>query len=170
MAETVAIEASFPVPVSMSQDAYRLLVDALGAICDEYEEAHPDRVMWVAGMGGRPPPMWPWVDDGSTGDFDMSVEHFEIAERERYENEKPTKRGDSLLYWRDERHKLIWQVRDTYQRARKAEELLARLFQAAKPYNIGYEGSELLEAMCAARARLDELSPALPSSTEGGGE
>jgi hypothetical protein len=125
-AKTTAIEISFKEPVDIADDACRMLHDALNAICEDYEDANPGRVMWVFGSGAKPPPGWPYVDDGSTGDWNMSVETIEITERERYDTEKTRQRSE-MRRWQDERHKLIWQVRDTCARAEKAEADLAVL-------------------------------------------
>lgn len=86
--QTVAVEVYFPLPVEWSDETDRRLVMTVDAICKEYEAKHPDRVMWPGGMGAKPPPHWPWVDDGSTGDWDHSIFVIEVCERERYDGEK----------------------------------------------------------------------------------
>jgi hypothetical protein len=55
---------------------------------------------------------------------------------------------------------------ETGERNTKLHATLRRLFDAIKPYGgIGHEGSELLEAMCEARALLDERTPATTKRT-----
>ena len=80
------IRITFPVPVALSDDRHRQLEQAISAICADYERAHPDRVMWPAGIGGLPPPGF--FFDEPQGDWDMSVLCIDMAERERYESEK----------------------------------------------------------------------------------
>lgn len=82
--DTSSIEVSFPAPVHISSDQTRRLVDLVNEICDGYEDRHSDRVMWAAGIGGRPLN----IHDDDLLDFDMSVLAIDCYERERFGSEK----------------------------------------------------------------------------------
>lgn len=77
------IEATFPVPVELSQEHQKALDQILGAICAEYVKANPDRVMWVFGVGSKMLCNPLMLSDDEPIPFDDSVFHFEIAEREK---------------------------------------------------------------------------------------
>lgn len=103
---TVSIKITFPMAVDISTARQRQLDEAIAAICEEYEAAHPDRVMWPAGIGGLPPPGF--MFDEPQGDWDMSVLWIDVAERERYPGERDTpreRRTDSSA-WLIERNDL----------------------------------------------------------------
>lgn len=80
------IEVIFPEPVELSAEHQHRLVSLIGEITESYEAAHPDRVMWPAGIGGRPSGLW-----SDEPDFDMSVFQIDCCERERFEGEKRTR-------------------------------------------------------------------------------
>lgn len=83
--DTQAIEVSFAAPVHISDKNYRRLMQVISDICDEYESAHPDRVMWVFGTGGKMLFNPYTLGDDEPMDFDMSVLSIECAERENYD-------------------------------------------------------------------------------------
>ncbi len=113
-----SISISFPVPVEATEETQRFLDEALTAICEDYELDNPQRVMWVFGVGGTPPPGF--MFDEPRGDWDMSTLNFEIAERERYEGETTVQRS-ALRRTLHERDKFRDQVIDTCKRAERAE-------------------------------------------------
>ena len=79
--DTGQIEITFPVMVHVTNDQFHRLLDIVDEICKGYENRHPDRVMWSAGIGGKPLNIW----DDDALDFDMSVLNIECAERENYD-------------------------------------------------------------------------------------
>lgn len=81
-----SISVAFPFAVEMNEAAHAALHDAVELMCFDYEQKHPDRVMWAAGEGGTPPPGF--FFDEPKGDWDMSVLNIEVAERERYDTDK----------------------------------------------------------------------------------
>ena len=84
----VSIEASFGAPVELSDDHQRRLIELLGEICDAYEAAHPDRVMWPAGIGQKMLTNPFMVDEDHPMQFDESVFEVECFERERFDGER----------------------------------------------------------------------------------
>lgn len=86
--DTRAIEISFPVPVHLSEYHQRRLAELIGAICDLYEQHHPDRVMWPAGIGQKMLTNPFMVDDDHPMQFDESVFEIECCERENYDYPK----------------------------------------------------------------------------------
>ena len=121
MTKITRIEIGFPVAVEVTEEAQRFLDEALTAICEDYEMDHTDRVMWVFGVGGTPPPGF--MFDEPVGDWDMSVLNFEIMERERYASETTAQRS-ALRTAFHERAKFRDQVIDTCKRAERAEKAL----------------------------------------------
>lgn len=121
MSKITRIEIGFPVAVEVTEEAQRFLDEALTAICEDYEMDHTDRVMWVFGVGGTPPPGF--MFDEPVGDWDMSVLNFEIMERERYASETTSQRS-ALRTAFHERAKFRDQVIDTCKRAERAEKAL----------------------------------------------
>jgi hypothetical protein len=47
------IEINFPEDVELTDDVEQQLLEIASAICRAYEFAHPGRVMWPAGIGGK---------------------------------------------------------------------------------------------------------------------
>jgi len=86
--DTVAIEIGFPVAVNITGKMQQRLVELIGQICDEYEAAHPDRVMWPAGIGCKPTfiPMTREEENERGMEFDESVFSIECFERENYDH------------------------------------------------------------------------------------
>lgn len=86
--DTVSIEISFPVPVNLSGDHQRQIVEVVDRICREYKAHHPDRAMWAGGIGGAIVSMPLTREDEENGvplEFDMSVFSVEVCERENYD-------------------------------------------------------------------------------------
>jgi len=83
--EIVRIEINFPVAVEVCQDDFRILDDIAGEICDRYVVAHPDRVMWPAGMGSKMTVHPLMLSDDEPIPFDDSVFSIDCAERENYD-------------------------------------------------------------------------------------
>ncbi len=121
MSKITRIEIGFPVAVEVTEEVQRFLDEALTAICEDYEMDHTDRVMWVFGVGGTPPPGF--MFDEPVGDWDMSVLNFEIMERERYASEI-TSQHSALRKVFHERDKFRDQAIDTCKRAERAEKAL----------------------------------------------
>lgn len=84
--ETSCIEVIFGAPVTLSAEHQHRLVSLIGEICDAYEDEHPDRTMWPAGIGDRPTGI---CTDAPS--FDSSVFQIDCCERERFEDEKRIK-------------------------------------------------------------------------------
>ncbi len=94
---TTKIEIVFPVDVVVLDSMVHDLAEMIEHyICQPYEKAHPDRVMWTAGFGDKP--HWSQVDSAflgkepdpnapKTGEptFDDSVFQIEVAERKNYD-------------------------------------------------------------------------------------
>ena len=82
----VRIEVDFPLPVELSNEMQRGLMEAVGRICEDYNRAHPDRVMWPFGVGSKITRMPITAEEEAQFgiQFDDSVLHIEVAERERY--------------------------------------------------------------------------------------
>lgn len=78
------IEVDFPVEVELTEDELRGLDQILTQVCDRYRAAHPDRVMWVFGVGSKMLVHPMLVSDEEPIPFDNDILHFEIAERENY--------------------------------------------------------------------------------------
>lgn len=94
--DTAAIEVTFPSPVHISREHQGQLMDLVGKICDSYEDAHPDRVMWAAGYGGKITSMPITREDEEAGvplSFDMSVLSIDCSERERYDTDRRHRRA-----------------------------------------------------------------------------
>lgn len=121
MSKITSISITFPVPVEMTEETNRFLDEALTAVCEDYENDNPDRVMWVFGQGGTPPAGW--LHGEPEGEWDMAAFNIEIAERERYEGETTIQRSDLRRAFH-ERDKFRDQVIDTCKRAERAEKAL----------------------------------------------
>lgn len=99
--KTHAIEIIFPVPVVLSRDHEKRLVEIVSAICGEYEAAHHDRVMWPFGIGSKITymPMTREEEKERGIEFDDHIFSITVSERERYfpEQFKPSRR--KLIAW-----------------------------------------------------------------------
>jgi len=89
------IEVEFPFPVDVPDDFFRKLDALVGEVCEAYEKANPNRVMWPAGHGCKP--NWSQVDAAFLGrraepgakesgepDWDDSTYQISVSEREKY--------------------------------------------------------------------------------------
>jgi len=83
--DTLAIEINFPVPVELTGDDQRILQAIAAEICERYETAHPERVMWPAGMGSKITENLLKLSDDEPIPFDDSVFAIDCAERENYD-------------------------------------------------------------------------------------
>lgn len=86
--DTLKIEVDFPVPVEVRDPHFQKLVNVVSQICDEWEDAHPDQIMWPFGMGSKPLTNFFLVDEEHPMKFDDTVLHIEVTCRERYEDER----------------------------------------------------------------------------------
>ena len=88
------IEICFPVSVEITAEEQRQLHEILGKICLRYEADHPDRVMWIFGIGHKPHfnrrdcgllglPFDPEGPSEGEPTFDDDVLQFSISEREK---------------------------------------------------------------------------------------
>lgn len=78
------IQISFPEPVEITDEEARVLNEIALRACKRYEKAHPDRVMWPAGVGSMPLNIWTASDDEPI-EFDDATFVIDCSERERYE-------------------------------------------------------------------------------------
>lgn len=85
--DTVRIEVDFPVRVNINGTLFQELVGVITKICDEYEERHPDRVMWPAGMGSKILYMPMTAEEEKTQGMKFSDDVLQIscAERANYQ-------------------------------------------------------------------------------------
>lgn len=87
--DTFAIEISFGgVGVNVSREAHSRIVDAVSLICAEYEERHPDCVMWAAEFGAKMLRHPMALSDDEPIPFDDSVEVIGCCCRERFDDER----------------------------------------------------------------------------------
>mgnify|MGYP001558516749 CR=1 FL=1 len=77
------IEIDFPVKVEFPPGFLKTLVALIDMICEKYEEEHPNRLMWPAGMGDKP--IW---QEPLEPTFDSSILYIEVYEREINEKER----------------------------------------------------------------------------------
>lgn len=82
MSKIAAIEIAFPMPVELPPGFEQTLDSLIGMVCKLYEQQHPDRSMWAAGIGAKP--IWREPEEPT---FDTSVLHIDVAEREASERE-----------------------------------------------------------------------------------
>lgn len=85
--DTVRIEIDFPCKVSVPDSLFHDLVEVVSEICKGYEDKHPGRVMWPAGMGSKIlyMPMTREEEEAGNGmKFDDSVLSISCAERADY--------------------------------------------------------------------------------------
>ena len=85
-----AIQVLFPVPVALPDRWQQRLDQLVGEVCAAYEAAHPDRIMWPAGVGQRITymPMTREEEQERGLEFDETTFAIDVAERERYEGER----------------------------------------------------------------------------------
>jgi hypothetical protein len=79
------IEITFPEEVEVSDDDEKKIVEAISAICDRYEEANPDRVMWPFGIGFKMLANPMMLSDDEPIPFDLQTFSIECSERENYD-------------------------------------------------------------------------------------
>lgn len=77
------IEVEFPFSVELLPGFTELLATTVSLICKKYEAENPDRVMWPAGHGSKP--IWREPEEP---EFDDSIYHISVAEREASPNER----------------------------------------------------------------------------------
>lgn len=85
MNTTCQIVIDFPTGIELPQAAERELVGFVEHLCKHYEKAHPGRVMWAFGIGAYPLHIPLMADDPRPMEFDDSVFHIEVSEREAYD-------------------------------------------------------------------------------------
>lgn len=90
MSKISSIQITFAAPVELTAEAESALQFIVGKICEGYERANPDRVMWLAGYGSLPLNIW----DDDKLDFDESVLSMDCCERERYETDRKCQDGE----------------------------------------------------------------------------
>ena len=83
--DTSVIEITFAAPVHVDRDQYARLCDLIEDICKGYKAKHPDRTMWLFGMGAKMLIHPMMISDDEPIPFDDSVMSFECAERENYD-------------------------------------------------------------------------------------
>ena len=77
------IEIEFPFLVELPPGLDRLLEAVVDFVCKKYEAENPTRVMWPAGQGSKP--IWREPEEP---EFDDSIYHISVSERERYKKER----------------------------------------------------------------------------------
>jgi hypothetical protein len=90
------IEIDFPIAVNMSVEAQTALNKAIEIICKEYEENNPGRVMWTFAHGCKPTyiPMTAEEEKHRGIEFDKSIFHMEIAERQGHQSELERRKSE----------------------------------------------------------------------------
>lgn len=86
--DTSAIEITFAEPVNITRYQQLRLVELIGEICRDYEARHPDRTMWVFGIGQKMLCSPFMLSDDEPIPFDESTLSIECAERENYQYDK----------------------------------------------------------------------------------
>lgn len=87
MSKISRIEISFPIAVDLPDKFQRRLCELVGEICSTYEIEHPNRVMWVFGVGSKIICMPMTAQEEKAGKhtkYDDDTLSIEISERERY--------------------------------------------------------------------------------------
>jgi len=84
------IEIDFPVPVNLPPGFEQVLSSVVGLVCRQYEKKNPERVMWAAGHGSKPTyiPLTEEDEKERGMEFDDNIYYIEVAERQKYKNEK----------------------------------------------------------------------------------
>jgi hypothetical protein len=101
-----AIEIGFAEPVELTQKDQEALVEIAGKMCERYERANPERVMWPAGVGQKMLTNPFMASDDEPLAFDETVFQIDCAERESYDDPAPDikeylERMDDRLLARD---------------------------------------------------------------------
>lgn len=78
------IEISFQVDVEITREYQQELMGILTKICKHYKASHPDREMWVFGVGDKMLFNPYLISDDEPMGFDSSILSIECAEREKY--------------------------------------------------------------------------------------
>lgn len=78
----MSIEITFPCAVECPPGWGQTLEALVGMVCRHYEETHPTRSMWPAGVGAKPR-----LEMGEIRSFSDSIFVIEVAEREASEKE-----------------------------------------------------------------------------------
>lgn len=83
------IEIDFPVSVDLPRGWKQQLDTLVRKICDNYEQQNPGRVMWPFGCGCKPTyvPLTAEEEKHRGAEYDDSIYHIEVAEREGYPKE-----------------------------------------------------------------------------------
>lgn len=85
--DTLRIEINFPVSVYISDRSFHRIVETISEVCDDYENRHPGRTMWPAGMGSKITYMPMTREEEKAGrhmEFAKDVLCVDVAEREDY--------------------------------------------------------------------------------------
>lgn len=77
------IEVDFPVEVDLPDGFIQDLDELLTKVCKLYKRQHPDRTMWVFGVGQKMMINPMLIEDDKPIPFDDKILHFEIYEREK---------------------------------------------------------------------------------------
>lgn len=83
--EIQTIEISFPVGVELTSTEEHAFVMLTNQVCDRWERANPDRVMWPFGIGQKMLSNPYTIGDDEPFEFDESVFQIECSERENYD-------------------------------------------------------------------------------------
>ncbi len=84
-----AIEIGFAEPVELTEQDQQDLVKIAGRMCDRYERANPERVMWPCGIGQKMLTNPFMASDDEPLEFDESVFQIDCNERENYNDPLP---------------------------------------------------------------------------------
>lgn len=95
----------FAAPVDIADDMQQAIVKFADIICRDYEKANSGRAMWPCGIGQMPTYIPMTREEEEAGrhiEFDENIFHIDCAERERYPDERPRPRAESIfvLRWR----------------------------------------------------------------------
>lgn len=99
------IVIDFAASVELADDMQQAIVKLASIVCDDYERAHPDRVMWPFGIGQLPTYIPMTREEEEAGrhlEFDETVFSVDCHERERYADSKPSPRARATIirHWR----------------------------------------------------------------------
>ena len=81
------IEILFPTPAPLRGSAERALDAIASAVCEDYQAAHPDRVMWPSAIGA--PPTAAFFADAPGEQFESGVFQIACSEREDFYGNNP---------------------------------------------------------------------------------
>lgn len=113
-----SIVITFGAPVELPTGFEHALSALVGLVCDQYQKAHPDRVMWTAGHGFAPTSEFYFADfENPSGKpmFDESCYTIDCAEREDMYGENPSNPNREAL------RKAVKAARDAERAARKPQ-------------------------------------------------